>query len=340
MRAELIALDKSKPGTLSSAHEGPRTFSGMMSQAFNLATGVTALQVPYNGATPMIQDTVGGRTQIVFLSSAAVAPFIKRGDLRPIAVTVGKRVTGLENVPALAETYPGFDYSGWFAVLAPAGTPAAIINRIHDEALKALQEKVRTDGKLKPWLAKHGLDGLQGLWSRIHIEQGWENALEAALRERMGLPKDHNLIARPIAKLETVLVAAPDYLRQHGTPKQPSDLLTHNCLQMNDAPWTLIHHDGNSETLDVRGPFIANNRGMLHQLALSGQGIAQAAASWVQPDLQANRLVHIMKKWAPPTVQAYAVTTTRLLPAKVRVFLDFLVEHLEHYPVAPEKMQD
>ncbi|ROZ68573.1 chromosome segregation protein SMC [Ramlibacter sp. WS9] len=53
------------------------------------------------------------------------------------------------------------------------------------EALKALQEKVKTDGKLRPWLAKHGLDGLQGLWSRIHIEQGWESALEAALRERM-----------------------------------------------------------------------------------------------------------------------------------------------------------
>ncbi len=54
------------------------------------------------------------------------------------------------------------------------------------EALKALQEKVRTDGKLKPWLARHGLDGLQGLWSRIHVEPGWENALEAALRERLG----------------------------------------------------------------------------------------------------------------------------------------------------------
>ena len=53
------------------------------------------------------------------------------------------------------------------------------------EALKALQEKVRTDGKLNPWLAKHGLDGLQGLWSRIHIEPGWENALESALRERL-----------------------------------------------------------------------------------------------------------------------------------------------------------
>ena len=54
------------------------------------------------------------------------------------------------------------------------------------EALKALQEKVKTDGKLRPWLAKHGLDGLAGLWSRIHIEPGWENALEAALRERLG----------------------------------------------------------------------------------------------------------------------------------------------------------
>jgi chromosome segregation protein len=54
------------------------------------------------------------------------------------------------------------------------------------EAQKALQEKVKTDGKLQPWLAKHGLENLQGLWSRIHIEQGWENALEAALRERMG----------------------------------------------------------------------------------------------------------------------------------------------------------
>lgn len=157
---------------------------------------------------------------------------------------------------------------------------------------------------------------------------------------RMGLPKDHNLIARPIAKLETILVAAPDYLRKHGTPRQPLDLLNHNCLQMNDAPWTLIHRDGNSQTLDVRGPFIANNRGMLHQLALGGQGIAQAAASWVHADLQAKRLVHIMKKWAPPTVQAYAVTTTRLLPAKVRVFLDFLVEHLGQYPGAPGKVQD
>jgi chromosome segregation protein len=69
------------------------------------------------------------------------------------------------------------------AVNAEGGKQADLSARM--EALKALQEKVKTDGKLRPWLAKHGLDGLQGLWSRIHIEQGWESALEAALRERM-----------------------------------------------------------------------------------------------------------------------------------------------------------
>ncbi|MBV5344094.1 MAG: hypothetical protein JZU63_00395, partial [Rhodoferax sp.] len=54
------------------------------------------------------------------------------------------------------------------------------------DALKALQEKVKTDGKLQPWLAKHELDSLQGLWSRIQVDAGWENALEGALRERLG----------------------------------------------------------------------------------------------------------------------------------------------------------
>ncbi|MFZ3220490.1 MAG: chromosome segregation protein SMC [Rhodoferax sp.] len=70
------------------------------------------------------------------------------------------------------------------------------------EALKALQEKVKTDGKLQPWLAKHGLDNLQGLWSRIHIEQGWENALEGALREQLG--------ALEVSRLEMVRAFASD----------------------------------------------------------------------------------------------------------------------------------
>ena len=70
------------------------------------------------------------------------------------------------------------------------------------EALKALQEKVRTDGKLKPWLSKHGMDGLEGLWSRLHIEAGWENALEAALRERLS--------ALEVSRLDMVKALAGD----------------------------------------------------------------------------------------------------------------------------------
>ncbi|GHC98223.1 chromosome partition protein Smc [Pseudorhodoferax aquiterrae] len=80
------------------------------------------------------------------------------------------------------------------------------------EALKALQEKVRTDGKLTPWLARHGLDGLQGIWSRIHIEQGWENALEAALRERLG--------ALEISRLDSV----KGFLGQQGADGPPAKL--------------------------------------------------------------------------------------------------------------------
>ena len=80
------------------------------------------------------------------------------------------------------------------------------------EALKALQEKVKTDGKLKPWLAKHGLEGMAGLWSKIHIEQGWENALEGALRER----DDFALL----------LSVGRNTTRGHATalPRKPSEL--------------------------------------------------------------------------------------------------------------------
>ncbi|MEP6588691.1 MAG: chromosome segregation protein SMC, partial [Polaromonas sp.] len=85
-----------------------------------------------------------------------------------------------ETVPQLDEERRGLQQT----VNTESARRAELSARL--EALKALQEKVRTDGKLLPWLAKHGLENLQGLWSRLHIEQGWENALEAALRERLG----------------------------------------------------------------------------------------------------------------------------------------------------------
>jgi tripartite-type tricarboxylate transporter receptor subunit TctC len=150
--AELVALDKAQPGRLAAANEGARTFSGMMSQMLNQTAGMRLLQVPYNGVGPAIQDTIAGRTQVLLVSSAALLPFIKRGDVRALAVSAGKRVRGLEEVPTLSETFPGFEYVGWFALLAPAGTPAAVIQRANRD-----MDKVLTDEEMAKRLFDLGL---------------------------------------------------------------------------------------------------------------------------------------------------------------------------------------
>jgi DNA-binding transcriptional LysR family regulator len=145
---------------------------------------------------------------------------------------------------------------------------------------------------------------------------------------RMGPPKDQSLIARPIARIATALVASPAYLRGRRRPAQPQDLQDHACLRMKDAPWHLVDREGNSRVVDVGGAFVANNRGLLYQLALAGHGVAQAPEIWVEPDVKAGRLIRLMPRWSPPEVQVFAVTTTRLIPAKVRLFLDFLARSL------------
>ena len=150
--AELVALDKSQPGRLAAANEGAKTFSGMMSQMLNQTAGMRMLQVPYTGVSPAIQDTIAGRTQVVLVSSAALLPFLKRGDLRALAVSAGKRVRGIEDVPTLAETYPGFEYVGWFALLAPTGTPANVVQRMNRE-----MDRVLTDPEVAQRLFDLGL---------------------------------------------------------------------------------------------------------------------------------------------------------------------------------------
>lgn len=105
------------------------------------------------------------------------------------------------------------------------------------EALKALQEKVKTDGKLQPWLAKHGLGGLQGLWSRIHIEQGWEAALEAALRERLNSLEISRLdMARAFASDAPPAKLAFYSPPQAAAPEAPASLpRLADLLRLNDA---------------------------------------------------------------------------------------------------------
>jgi tripartite-type tricarboxylate transporter receptor subunit TctC len=94
-----------------------------------------------SGSVQSIQETVAGRTQLTFQSSAPVAPFVKSGKLRALAVTVPERVPGMENVPTLRETFPGFEYFGWYIVFAPTGTPAEPMARVNRDIGQVLKDK-------------------------------------------------------------------------------------------------------------------------------------------------------------------------------------------------------
>jgi tripartite-type tricarboxylate transporter receptor subunit TctC len=177
--AELVALDKAEPGRLAAANEGAKTFSGMMGQMLNQTAGVRLLQVPYNGVSPAIQDTIANRTQVVLVSSAALLPFLKRGDLRPLAVSSSKRVRGLEDVPTLAETYPGFEYVGWFALLAPTGTPAAIVQKANRDMDKVLTDPEVAQRLFDLGLVNEGAGTPESLAEFLRAERGrWEKLVK------------------------------------------------------------------------------------------------------------------------------------------------------------------
>ena len=136
---ELIALEKSQPGKLTYATDGPRNFSGLVAAWLNKLGGMNILQVPYATMPQGIQDTVAGRTQLAILAIPVAAPRIKSGQLRALAFTSAKRAPGYEDVPTVAESFPGFDFVGWFAIVAPTGTPQEVVrraNRDMDTVLK------------------------------------------------------------------------------------------------------------------------------------------------------------------------------------------------------------
>ncbi len=146
---------------------------------------------------------------------------------------------------------------------------------------------------------------------------------------RMGMPHEPNLIIRQIAILTTGLYASPGYLEKHGLPVQPDDLLSHQCLRLPGAVWSLSSAGGkNTVSLPVQGRFTANNVGMLRRLALYDMGIALVADEIVRLDVERGRLVRVLDGWLSPAVPVHAVTETRLLPAKIRLFINFLAARL------------
>ena len=147
---DLIAFDKAKPGQLSVAVDGPKNSSGMLAAWLNKKAGLSMVLVPYATMPQGIQDALAGRVQLTIAAGLAAAPHIDRGALRPLAVSSASRIPGYPNVPTIAETFPGFEFVGWFVLAAPKGTPSDIIKRLNgamDQILKQ-PELVKRLGEL------------------------------------------------------------------------------------------------------------------------------------------------------------------------------------------------
>jgi tripartite-type tricarboxylate transporter receptor subunit TctC len=130
---DLIVRSKAEPGKVSLANEGPRTFGGIIARVINARTQMQANLVGYASVGVAVQNLIGGHADVAVADVASTAALVRQGRLRYLAVTAAKRVAGWEQVPALSELLPGFEMVGWFAVVAPAGTPAAAIQRMNKE---------------------------------------------------------------------------------------------------------------------------------------------------------------------------------------------------------------
>jgi len=171
--AELIALAKANPGKLAFASPGPRTLPGMLGETLKIRAGVSLLQVPYKG----VQDTIAGRIQLAIQGIPAIAAVVQRGQLRALAVSSPRRIPELPEVATFSETLPGFEFNGWFAVVAPTGTPRAPIERMNLEFNRILldgvmEQRLRalglyTEGTGAPEEIDAFLESERAFWSRV-----------------------------------------------------------------------------------------------------------------------------------------------------------------------------
>ena len=131
---ELLAAAKDKPGQLQYASAGVGSFQHLGGELFKLMAGVNILHVPFKGGGPAMIDVVGGHTKVMFSSLVQTTPHIRSGKLRPLGTGGSTRNPVLPDVPTIAEAgVPGYEAVNWWGVVAPAGTPAAIIDKLHHE---------------------------------------------------------------------------------------------------------------------------------------------------------------------------------------------------------------
>jgi tripartite-type tricarboxylate transporter receptor subunit TctC len=139
---ELVALMKSQPGKLNYASAGVGSTTHLAMEMLKGASQTYALHIPYNGNGPAGTAVIAGQVEVLFGSLPAVLPHAKSGRVRALAVGTPKRSPSLPDIPTVAESgYPGFDASLWLALMAPAGTPAAVIERLNKEVIAAVSAR-------------------------------------------------------------------------------------------------------------------------------------------------------------------------------------------------------
>jgi tripartite-type tricarboxylate transporter receptor subunit TctC len=137
---ELIQLAKSKPGQLNYASAGSGTPPHLAAELFKAMAGVDIIHVPYKGNAQALTDVLGGYVSLTFPTMPSALPHVKNGKLRALGVTSAQRSRSAPEIPTIAESgVPGYEASSWYGVLAPASTPPAIVNKLHDAILNLLQ---------------------------------------------------------------------------------------------------------------------------------------------------------------------------------------------------------
>jgi tripartite-type tricarboxylate transporter receptor subunit TctC len=126
---ELLALAKARPGQINFGSTSPGGSPHMSAELLKMMAGVDMTHVPYKGASPMLTDLMGGQIQAGFDNPSTIA-FVRSGKLRALAVTTAQRWPGAADIPTVAESVPGYEVSGWFGLLAPAGTPKAVLDTL------------------------------------------------------------------------------------------------------------------------------------------------------------------------------------------------------------------
>jgi tripartite-type tricarboxylate transporter receptor subunit TctC len=155
---DLVDAAKKDPGKVNMASPGNGTIGHIGGELFQRRAGITMTHVPYKGAGPAVTDLMGGSVDCYFGNSQAVSGLVASGRLRPLAVTALKRLSSFPNVPTVAESgYAGFEAATWSGLVAPAGTPPAIIERINAAANKAL-----ASAAMQKQLADEGSTGIGG----------------------------------------------------------------------------------------------------------------------------------------------------------------------------------